>query len=1050
MSKYVLGLDIGVTSVGWGVINDENGEIIDAGVRLFEEADAENNANRRGFRSQRRLKRRKAYRVERLENLLKSEGIFTKDYKANLYNPYECRLKGLNNKLSNGELVSALIHVAKLRGSSLEVASDDSNKEEGAAKSALSDNIHLLNKGKYVCEVQLDYLREKGKIRGNTNIYRTEDYIKELDKILSNQGLSSELNEKIKNIVSKRRHYAEGPGSKNSPTKYGRFLELGAEPIDLINKMRGYCTIYKDELRAPINSYSYSLYNLYNDLNNLTIDGRKITTEEKEIIVNDYINKKGTITLKEICKVVGLNDEKLISGYRTDKNDKAIFTEFKGYNAIRKAVNNKDHPLNSKILEDIKLINDIIDILTETKIIEERKERILSRTNLVDEYGALLLANITGISQYGYLSYKALNLFIREMKESNDNQMQISEKLSLRNDSDGNLKNRKNIPFDYKDITNPVVIRAQREAIKVVNEVRKQYGELDAIVVEMARERNSKEERDSIKKGQAHNEKINKDLEEYAKEKKLNSKLKLKLRLAIEQNWKCAYSQDKIDLYTLMNDESAYEVDHILPLSLSFDDSFNNKVLVTRKVNQEKGQHTPYEYYSSGKGNMSFEQFSAIVLANENYKSKDKRKKVDNLLYKGNLLDPDTQERFISRNLVDTRYASRTLLNELQRYFKVNNIDTKVFTIRGNITDQFRKKAKIAKDRDFYKHHAIDALIMACIRSNRLLVKKLDKQSYKERKYKKVEYKEDCIIDQETGEVIATDIFDGNTMTKIGYIKSYDYANKIKFSYKVDRKINRSISDQTIYSTRKVNDEDWIVKKYKDIYDNKTAETITKMFKDGTSTKLLVYKNDKQTYDLLETIVKEYPNEKNPFVAYKNDYGPIRKYSKKGNGPAITSLKYLDCALPNHIDITDHYNSNNKKIVLLSINPYRLDFYNVNGVYKFVTVAYKDIKQSKSRYYIDAMDYTNLLMKKGIKNIENFVLSVNKNDIISITRNGESTMYRFCGVSNDRVEMKLIDRKTDPRIRFEISRNVSSIEKYNVDVLGNMYKVDKEDLKLEF
>ena len=146
MSKYVLGLDIGVTSVGWGVINDENGEIIDAGVRLFEEADAENNANRRGFRSQRRLKRRKAYRVERLENLLKSEGIFTKDYKANLYNPYECRLKGLNNKLSNGELVSALIHVAKLRGSSLEVASDDSNKEEGAAKSALSDNIHLLNK----------------------------------------------------------------------------------------------------------------------------------------------------------------------------------------------------------------------------------------------------------------------------------------------------------------------------------------------------------------------------------------------------------------------------------------------------------------------------------------------------------------------------------------------------------------------------------------------------------------------------------------------------------------------------------------------------------------------------------------------------------------------------------------------------------------------------------------------------------------------------------------------------------------------------------------
>ncbi|MBR2137869.1 MAG: hypothetical protein IJ966_01010, partial [Bacilli bacterium] len=465
---------------------------------------------------------------------------------------------------------------------------------------------------------------------------------------------------------------------------------------------------------------------------------------------------------------------------------------------------------------------------------------------------------------------------------------------------------------------------------------------------------------------------------------------------------------------------------------------------------QEKGQHTPYEYYSSGKGKMSFEQFSAIVLSNEKYKNKDRRKKVDNLLYKGNLLDPETQERFISRNLVDTRYASRTLLNELQRYFKINNIDTKVFTIRGNITDQFRKKAKIIKNRDFYKHHAIDALIIACIRSNKLLVKKLDKQSYKERKYKKVDYKEDCIIDQETGEIIATDIFDGNTMTKIGYIKSYDYANKIKFSYKVDRKINRSISNQTIYSTRKVKDDDWVVKKYKDIYDNKTAETIAKMFKDGTSTKLLMYKNDKQTYDLLKTIVKEYPSENNPFAVYKNDHGAIRKYSKKGNGPLIKSLKYLDCALPNHIDITSHYNTSNKKVVLLSIDPYRLDFYNINGVYKFVTVAYKDIRQSKSRYYININDYTNLLLKKGINSIENFVLSMNKNDIISITRNGETNMYRFCGVSNDRVEMKLIDRKTDPRIRFEISKNVSKIEKYNVDVLGNMYKVDKEDLKLEF
>lgn len=36
--KYFLGLDIGITSVGWGVI-DKNNNIIKCGVRLFDEAD---------------------------------------------------------------------------------------------------------------------------------------------------------------------------------------------------------------------------------------------------------------------------------------------------------------------------------------------------------------------------------------------------------------------------------------------------------------------------------------------------------------------------------------------------------------------------------------------------------------------------------------------------------------------------------------------------------------------------------------------------------------------------------------------------------------------------------------------------------------------------------------------------------------------------------------------------------------------------------------------------------------------------------------------------
>lgn len=75
MSNLVLGLDIGISSVGWGIINEETGEIIDAGVRLFEEADRNANEDRRNFRSARRLKRRRKHRLERTKEFLTENSL---------------------------------------------------------------------------------------------------------------------------------------------------------------------------------------------------------------------------------------------------------------------------------------------------------------------------------------------------------------------------------------------------------------------------------------------------------------------------------------------------------------------------------------------------------------------------------------------------------------------------------------------------------------------------------------------------------------------------------------------------------------------------------------------------------------------------------------------------------------------------------------------------------------------------------------------------------------------------------------------------------------
>ena len=52
-------------------------------------------------------------------------------------------------------------------------------------------------------------------------------------------------------------------------------------------------------------------------------------------------------------------------------------------------------------------------------------------------------------------------------------------------------------------------------------------------------------------------------------------------------------------------------------------------------------------------------------------------------------------------------------MNTLQRFFKNNDIDTKVFTIKGKQTHTFRTRVGLEKNRDEYVHHAIDALIIA-------------------------------------------------------------------------------------------------------------------------------------------------------------------------------------------------------------------------------------------------------------------------------------------------------------------------------------------------
>ena len=101
------------------------------------------------------------------------------------------------------------------------------------------------------------------------------------------------MKEKILHLVARRRRYDQGPGSEKSPTQYGSFRVVDGQvvQVNLIDMMRGKCSVYPNELRAPKQSYTAELFNLLNDLNNLTIHSEKMSCDDKQRII-DFVDEK--------------------------------------------------------------------------------------------------------------------------------------------------------------------------------------------------------------------------------------------------------------------------------------------------------------------------------------------------------------------------------------------------------------------------------------------------------------------------------------------------------------------------------------------------------------------------------------------------------------------------------------------------------------------------------------------------------------------------------------------------------------------------------------
>ena len=298
----------------------------------------------------------------------------------------------------------------------------------------------------------------------------------------------------------------------------------------------------------------------------------------------------------------------------------------------------------------------------------------------------------------------------------------------------------------HGDITNPVVRRAVSQTIKVVNAIIREMGCSPTYVnIELARELSKNhDERNRILKqnndNKAQNEKI---MDELRKEFKFGSPTGLdllKLKLWKEQQGRCMYSGEPIIRERLFEDNYA-EIDHIVPYSISFDDSMANKVLVLAKENRDKGNHLPLQYL---KGKSADDFRIRITTSTLKYRKKQKLLKEK--------ITKDDEEGFKQRNLVDTQYISRFMTKFIKKYLKFEG-EPKVVSVAGGVTSYIRKRWGIKKIReDGDTHHAIDACVIACTTQG--MVQRIALYS----KYRETEYMDEngnyFDVDRKTGEVI--------------------------------------------------------------------------------------------------------------------------------------------------------------------------------------------------------------------------------------------------------------------------------------------------------
>ena len=166
-------------------------------------------------------------------------------------------------------------------------------------------------------------------------------------------------------------------------------------------------------------------------------------------------------------------------------------------------------------------------------------------------------------------------------------------------------------------------------------------------------------------------------------------------KLWLEQRYRSPYTGRVIPLARLFS--PAYQIEHVIPRARYYDDSLNNKVICEAEVNKDKTNLLAHEYICQNGGKLITTTSGTVKVFNkEEYEQFVQDHYAMLKTKKRNLLLDDIPEEFIQRQMNDSRYISRyvkALLSNIVRADENDDLETSknVIVCTGSVTDRLKK-----------------------------------------------------------------------------------------------------------------------------------------------------------------------------------------------------------------------------------------------------------------------------------------------------------------------------------------------------------------------